>query len=149
MKSIFDPDVRTEVIERIDRLTPASTALWGEMSVTQMVRHCVLCEDYYFGRIKMKRSLVGRMVGRMAIRAILKDEQSTLKKNAPTAPEFKIKANITHLDAEKLKWKTYIDRYSTFNQSTFTHWFFGRLTKQELGQFIYKHSDHHLRQFGV
>ena len=92
---------------------------------------------------------MGRIFGKMAIKSILKDENSSIKKNAPTPHQFKVKENITDLENEKLQWKSLVERYGTFNKEEFIHWFFGNLTREQLGQFIYKHTDHHLRQFGV
>jgi hypothetical protein len=60
MKSIFQKNVLEEVIERIHSLDKTKNPLWGKMTVTQMVRHCILCEQYYQGTIKVKRSLSGR-----------------------------------------------------------------------------------------
>ncbi len=59
--------------------------------------------------------------------------------------------SYTDLDfeTEKANWKQLIERYEAFNAKKFTHWFFGEMTKEQLGQFIYKHSDHHLKQFGA
>lgn len=38
MKSIFEKNIREAVIERINLLHEDSDALWGKMTVTQMVR---------------------------------------------------------------------------------------------------------------
>ncbi|MCF3111961.1 DUF1569 domain-containing protein [Niabella sp. CC-SYL272] len=149
MKSIFDPETRQEIIRRIDSLTENDNPQWGKMTVTQMVRHCALCEEYYYGKIKISRSFIGRIFGKQAINSILKDEDSTFKKNAPTPPAFRVTQPLHDLESEKLKWKTQVERYSTFDQEQFLHWFFGMLTKEQLGQFIYKHSDHHLKQFNA
>lgn len=149
MKSIFEKSVRDEIIIRIGSLQADSKPHWGKMNVTQMVKHCCLCEEYYFGNIFIRRSVAGRIFGKIAIRGILKNEDSALKKNAPTSPQFIVTENIDDLENEKLKWKSLIERYTSFNKKEFTHWFFGTMTKEELGQFIYKHCDHHLRQFGA
>jgi hypothetical protein len=149
MKSIFDKAIRKEVIDRINVLTRRSKPLWGKMNVAQMIRHCALCEDYYFGNIKVKRSLLGRLVGQKAIKAILNDEHSTIGKNAPTSSQFKVTENIENFEIEKAKWIALIERYETFSKDNFMHWFFGNMTREQLGQFVYKHCDHHLRQFGV
>jgi hypothetical protein len=85
MKSIFDTETRVEV----------------KMTVTQMVHHCSLCEEYYFGNIKVNRSLLGRIFGKTAIKGILKDENSALKKNTPTSPIFKMSESVTDLESEK------------------------------------------------
>jgi hypothetical protein len=117
------------------------------MTVGQMIRHCTLCEDYYFGKIKVKRSWLGIFVGRFALNAILKDETTTVNKNAPTALQFKVREPVQNVEDEKTKWKSAMNRYATFGDDSFIHWFFGKMTKDELGQFIYKHCDHHLKQF--
>lgn len=149
MKSIFEESTRVEVIKRIRTLTPESTASWGSMTVGQMVRHCAICEAYYYGDIRIKRSFAGRIFGKKAIKAILKDENSGLHRNAPTAPPFRVTEEVIDLESEKRKWVALIERYATFNQELFTHWFFGRMSKEQLGQFIYKHTHHHLVQFQV
>jgi hypothetical protein len=149
MKSIFDKDTRTEVINRIDSLTNQSKAHWGKMTASQMVKHCELCEEYYHGIIEVKRSTLGRLIGKTAIKGILKDESSSFTKNAPTSSQLKVTDASLDLETEKTKWKRLIENYGSFEKEKFTHWFFGEMTKQQLGQFIYKHCDHHLRQFGA
>jgi hypothetical protein len=149
MKSIFDNDTRAEVISRINSLNGASKAAWGKMTVAQMVKHCSLCEGYYFGDVKIKRAFLGRLLGKVAINAILKDQESGFRKNSSTPGQLKVTDVHLDLETEKTKWKGLIERYGTFGGENFTHWFFGAMTKEQLGQFIYKHGDHHLRQFGV
>lgn len=149
MKSIFEIETRKEVINRINALETASEPKWGKMTVAQMLRHCSLCEEYYFGNIKVKRSFFGHLFGKKAIRGILKDDHSTIGKNAPTSPVFQVADLVIDFENEKQKWISLIEGYSTFNNDGFIHWFFGKMTKDQLGQFIYKHCDHHLRQFGV
>lgn len=147
MKSIFNKETRDEVINRINTLSVDSKSQWGTMTIGQMIRHCTICEDYYFGKIKVKRSWLGMVVGRSAINSILKDDNSTIRRNAPTAKQFKVTEDVSNLDEEKEKWKVAVTRYATFGDNYFMHWFFGKMTKEELGQFIYKHCDHHLKQF--
>lgn len=148
MKSIFDQVTRNEILARIDTLNANSKSQWGTMSISQMVRHCTICEDYYFGKVKVKRSWLGVFVGRSAINSILKNDDTTIGRNAPTAKQFLVTEEVSNLNDEKEKWKSAVNRYATFSDDYFMHWFFGKMTKDELGQFIYKHSDHHLKQFG-
>lgn len=149
MKSIFQKNVLEEVIERIHSLDKTKNPLWGKMTVTQMVRHCILCEQYYQGTIKVKRSLAGRLHGQRAIKEILKDDTTSFDKNAPTKSVFIVNENLQDLESEKQHWILLIKNYETFKDNEFIHWFFGKITKNQLGQFIYKHCDHHLKQFGV
>ncbi|HLW39010.1 MAG TPA: hypothetical protein VKX31_01370 [Brumimicrobium sp.] len=47
-------------------------------------------------------------------------------------------------------WKqVFIKEYESYQNPNFVHDFFGEMTNEEIGILIYKHCDHHLRQFGV
>jgi len=149
MKSVFDREVRNETIKRIRLLTAENKSQWGKMTVTQMLKHCSLCEEYYYGKIKVDRSLLGRVLGRIALKAILKNDKVLLGQNSTSPSQLTVTEDIQDFETWKGKWISLIEKYETFENENFTHWFFGNMTKAQLGQFIYKHSDHHLRQFGV
>lgn len=143
MKSIFD-DTRIEVISRINTFTPAHPAQWGKMNVVQMVKHCILCKELYLGKLKVNRSFLGRM----ALRKVLQDE-SPIKQHEPTASCFTIQQTEGDLENEKSGWNALINGYARYNSSYFIHWFFGKMTKEQAGQFAYKHTGHHRCQFTV
>jgi hypothetical protein len=42
-----------------------------------------------------------------------------------------------------------LNEYAHYANPSFFHTFFGKMTKEQVGQLVYKHADHHLRQFGV
>ena len=77
---------------------------------------------------------------------MLKNEP--IKKNLPTVPSFRIKGN-TDIATEKSKWIQLLREYEQFSNDGFIHPFFGAMTKENTGYIVYKHSDHHLRQFGA
>ena len=77
---------------------------------------------------------------------MLKNEKP-LAKNSPTSPAFKIKELDGNLLVEKQQWMALIEEYGRFTNNDFVHWFFGKMTKEQVGYFAYKHIDHHLRQF--
>jgi Protein of unknown function (DUF1569) len=145
MKTIFDPATKNELIARISSLNENSTAQWGKMNVYQMVKHCVLWEEMALGKKKYKRSFIGYLFGKMALRNIIKDEKP-LARNTPTVPEFKVKEN-GNISDEKAKWVSLIQEYAHFSNHDFEHPFFGKMTKEQIGYMAYKHIDHHLRQF--
>lgn len=149
MKSIFNEHTRDGVINRICTLNENSKAKWGKMTVVQMMKHCASCEEYYYGNIEIKRSFPGKLFGKIAIKRILKNETSTIGKNAPTATQFRTVNTNLDFEKEKTNWIRLLQQYETYNKDNFEHWFFGKMTKEQLGQFIYKHCDHHLKQFGV
>ena len=148
MKSVFDKSTRDELIARINTLNENSKAQWGKMNIYQMLKHCVLCEEMYQGRKKYKRAFIGRVFGKIGLRDILKDERP-LQRNAPTSAAFKITENTGDLLAEKARWVQLMDEYAQYTNDDFVHWFFGKMTREQVGYFAYKHTDHHLRQFNA
>lgn len=146
MESVFDKSTRAHLISRINSLNENSQPLWGKMNIYQMLKHCVLCEEMYLGKKKYKRTIPGRLFGKLALKNLLRDE-TPLKRNEPTSPAFKISEPNGDVQAEKMKWMALVEEYEHFSNNGFKHWFFGKMTKEQIGYFVYKHTDHHLRQF--
>jgi hypothetical protein len=146
MKSIFDKTTRDELVARINKLDNNSQAEWGKMDVGQMIKHCRLWEEMISGELKCKRSLPGRLVGQMVLKGFLKDDRP-LGRNTPTAPELRVEEINGDIAAEKAKWIDMIEKNADFSNPNFLHPFFGKMTKEQIGQLDYKHIDHHLRQF--
>jgi hypothetical protein len=144
MKTIFDKSTRDELITRINSLNEDSAALWGKMNVSQMMKHCTQWDEMALGKKKYKQSFLGKLFGKIALKDMMKDEP--IKKNLPTVPSFKIKEN-SDVAEEKKKWLKLIDEYNHFSNDGFIHPFFGSLKKETAGKMIYKHIDHHLKQF--
>jgi len=145
MKTIFDKATREELISRIGTVNENSTAQWGKMNTYQMLKHCSLFEEMALGKIKYKRVFVGRLFGKMALKKVLKDD-APLTRNTPTLAELRIKGN-GDVSTEKTRWIGLLGEYEHFNNPDFIHPFFGKITKEQIGQLAYKHADHHLRQF--
>lgn len=148
MKSIFDTSTQEEIKNRINALSDKHQPLWGKMDAFQMAKHCTLCDDMMQGKIKIKRVFIGRFIGRMVLNKALRADKP-FGKNAPTAPVLETTSASGNLDAQKQEWLQRIDNYNHFTHETFVHPFFGKMTKEETGIFVYKHVDHHLRQFGL
>jgi len=148
MQSVFDAITRQGLLNRIGLLNENSRAQWGRMNVYQMLHHCILCEEMYLGKTIAKRTFIGRIFGQLALKNMLKDDKP-LRRNAPTNRTFIVKEAGTDLPAEKAKWITLMEEYAHYSNQNFEHWFFGKMTREQVGQFVFKHADHHLRQFGV
>lgn len=144
MKSVFDTTTRSELIERVNSLNESSKAQWGKMNVSQMLKHCTQWDEMALGKTKYKQSFLGKLVGKFALKDMMKDEP--MKKSLPTVPSFKIKENADVAE-EKKKWLNLLAEYGNFSSNGFLHPFFGILTKEQTGRMAYKHIDHHLRQF--
>ncbi|MFT3911643.1 MAG: DUF1569 domain-containing protein [Ferruginibacter sp.] len=146
MRSVLDKATRDELIYRINTLNENSTAQWGKMNVYQMLRHCILCDEMFLGDKKYKQVFLGRLFGKKTLNGFLKDEKP-LKKNEPTSPDFKVTETSGEIEIEKKKWIALVASYAGYSNNDFVHWFFGKMTREQIGQFDYKHIDHHLRQF--
>ena len=148
MKTVFDPGVREELIGRIGALSASDRALWGKMDVCQMVRHLVLSQEWILGGKRLKRVFLGRLLGGVILKKMLKDE--FLRKNTPTMPELIVRDTDIDLPGEREMLAGLMRGYGkyAYPASGFIHPFFGRMTEEQIGYFVYKHVDHHLRQFG-
>jgi hypothetical protein len=70
-------------------------------------------------------------------------------KGAPTAPEL-LGRSAVDFDGEIASLAAMLDRCGDAGQMfAAEHPAFGRLSRRDWGVLIYKHTDHHLRQFGV
>ena len=148
MKSIFDKETRDQLVARIHSLNEDSKAKWGKMNVYQMLKHCRLWEEMVQSKQNLKRDFGGRIFGRIALKVILKDDKP-LRQRTPTIPSLVIKETTGDIASEKAKWISNIEQYADFSNPNFVHIFFGKMTKEQIGYMVYKHTDHHLRQFGA
>jgi hypothetical protein len=146
MRTIFDKITRDGLIDRINLITTETKAEWGKMTVYQMVRHCTLYEEMMLGKTRFKRTFLGYLFGRMALRSLTKNE-SLLRKNTPTIPALVESSHTGDIAAEKKKWIALIEEYGGDPHGNIIHPFFGRIEKEQIGYLVYKHADHHLRQF--
>jgi hypothetical protein len=149
MKNLFQPDAVDEVISRVDKLQPTTQHLWGKMDVAQMLAHCSATLDMAAGDLVLPRLLIGRIIGPF-VRPIFTNEKP-LSRNSPTDKKLVISdpRDFSH-EQEQLKLR--VREFSQGGEAQCTkhpHPFFGALTPQEWSTGMYKHIDHHLRQFGV
>jgi hypothetical protein len=148
MKTVFDEATRSELIRRISSLHENKEAQWGKMNVYQMAKHCSLWNEWVHGRNNpiYTRSFLGRIFGKWALKSSVKDE-TPMQRNIPTSRDLVIKEETGNLELQKKKWMEFIAAYAQYSNPAFVHDFFGIMTREEIGIFAYKHSDHHLRQF--
>ena len=148
MRTIFDEITTAELIKRINTLDENTKPQWGKMNTYQMIKHCRLWEEMIIGELHCKRVFIGRIIGKMVLKASLKDD-NPMGRGAPSAPEVIVKETSGDMPAEKAKWIGFIRQHKNFSNPGFVHPFFGKMTKEQIGQFAYKHIDHHLRQFNA
>ena len=149
MRDLFDPIDNREIIERIDKLLPSAHAQWGKMRVAQMLAHAQAPLRCAFGEDTFKRSLLGRFIGRIALKEMTSGKP--WRHSMPTNPEF-IVADEREFEKEKKLLTALVQRFTQEGPSAITksvHPFFGKMSPQEWSSLQWNHLNHHLTQFGV
>jgi len=150
MKNLYQPAAVEEVKQRIGRLQPDSQRQWGKMNAAQAVAHLSGPMEWAVGDVNPPRMFAGRILAPLVKSRLLKDE-TPMGRNAPTAKSIVV-ADQRDLEAERKRLCALIDRFAAAGPkgcTTHPHTFFGPLTPEEWATLMYKHLDHHLRQFGV
>ena len=149
MKNLFKPEVLEEVKQRLNRLQPNTQRLWGKMEVAQMIAHCTAALQVAAGLKFPPRIFIGRIAGPFFKSAFTNSEP--LKKNMPTDVSFLV-IDGRNFEKEKQRLTALATQFSKGGEEECTrhpHSFFGKLSPQEWGMGMYKHIDHHFKQFGV
>jgi hypothetical protein len=149
MQNLFQPEAAAEVISRIDKLQPTTQHQWGKMDVGQMMAHCSATLDAASGRVVLPRLLIGRILGPFVRHVFTNDKP--FSKNGPTHKNLVI-ADKRDFAREQEQLKVKVQQFHDGGEAQCTkhpHAFFGPITPHEWATGMYKHLDHHLRQFGV
>ena len=149
MKNVFQPDALQEVNQRINKLQPNSQRQWGKMDVAQMFAHCSAALEVAAGKKFPPRIFIGRILAPF-FRSVFSNDKP-FKQNMPTDNSFLI-IDQRNFEREKARLIDLVTQFSTGGEAictTHPHPFFGKLTPNEWATGMYKHLDHHLRQFGV
>lgn len=149
MKTLFQNEVVEEIYGRITKLTPQTQRVWGKMNVEQMLAHCSVGIKTASGELVLQSPIFLRIIGSMLKSQTTNDKP--FRQSSPTHEKFII-GSTESFEKEKA---LLIDLIKNFHQggeakcTSNPHAFFGKLTPTQWGSLMYKHLDHHLRQFGV
>ncbi len=149
MQNLFDKTAYAEIMNRMGLLKAESERKWGKMNAAQMMAHCSEAFKIPLTDKKFPRMFISYLFGWLAKKQVTSDKP--YKEGLPTAPDFVIK-DERNFETEKARLEKCITDFNTLgpdNTCKHPHPFFGSLTKAEWGNAMYKHMDHHLRQFGV
>jgi hypothetical protein len=150
LPNIFTKEISDTIIQRIESLSPATQPKWGKMSVAQMLAHCNVTYEMIYDDIHPAPNAVMKFI----LKAFIKNKvtsETPYAHNSKTAPQFLMK-DAKDFNAEKQRLFSYINKTQQMGENHFdgklSH-SFGKLTKTEWNNMLYKHLDHHLTQFGV
>jgi len=112
-----------------------------------MLAHLQLPIAVAFGTHQPKGSFLLKLLGPLFKSSLWDDKP--FKKGLPTDPTFVMTGSEKNFETEKRKLLEMIHNFSSENIAGERHPVFGKLTKENWSKAIWKHLDHHLKQFGV
>ena len=112
VKNLFDASVKEDIINRINKLSPQSPALWGKMNVSQMLAHCQMPLGVATGKHTLKGNFILKLIGPLFKKQLFNDVP--FKRNLPTDKSFII-ANPQEFEKEK---QNLVDMVNSFSATT-------------------------------
>lgn len=133
-------------------IDPATAPAWGKMSLQQMIEH--MSDSVRIANGRDPKDCVTPLDHLPKMQAFLRSDkpfkENTVNIQMPEMPlpvRFDdINDSIGELQQEL---NEFVDVFGEDKQKRITNPFFGDLNYEEWVQLLYKHSLHHLRQFGV
>jgi hypothetical protein len=147
MPTIWNDADRADLVRRAWTLTPNATAKWGKFSVGGMMAHLNDATRMATGDLdvagKAPSFLQWGLVRYLLIHKL------PMPRSAPTAPALLARCSSADLEREQQSFQTLFDALGRCETLAPRHPAFGTMTRDDWGALIHKHTDHHLRQFGV
>ena len=149
--SIHEPATNAELLRRIDALSPAALPLWGRMTVSQMLMHC--CMPYrsiLHPKERESPSRWTRLMGRLFFKRIMTGTRD-YRRGLPTGKAFVVTTEPA-FGRTRERLKGLLTEVHGMGEARFEgmeHPLIGTLSARQWSNLLYKHLDHHLRQFGV
>lgn len=149
MGSILNNEDRTAICRRIGAVTSGLAPRWGRMDATAMLTHLKLSALMALGELpvacKSKRAFQVFPIKHLILHV------APFPKSAPTAPELLAPDAAASVEAIRSELVSLVERIGAGPREGVgpVHPLLGRLSFREWGVATYKHTDHHLRQFGL
>ena len=148
--NIFTEACTQTLQKRIDQLSPMTQRRWGKMNVSQMLAHCCIPYEQALGERNDAPPFFMKLVLKLFFKKSMTNE-IPYAANLPTAPSFVI-VDQKDFEKEKARLIEYIKKLEKKGADYFegrAQLSLGKLNSMEWNNLLYKHLDHHLRQFGV
>ena len=152
MKTLLDPAVTAQTLDRLSRLQLNARGMWGRMNAHQMV--CHLRDSFRIGLGEREVSPASSELQRTLVKAIALRAPLRWPKGVPTRPEADQEIGGTppvDFANDMRDLVEIIRRFADPNRERQfgVHPTFGAMSDWEWMRWGYLHTDHHLRQFGI
>lgn len=148
-KTILHSEHRQELLDRVAKLQAGDQAHWGSMQVEEMLAHAREVAAAVLKSPKPeKKANIKQLLGKYYFFYFKKEFPKLVK--GPKRFDMKGKVDLGKFQEEKQALLDTLQAFGTIShQLQGFHPFFGPLNHLEWGILVWKHTDHHLRQFGV
>ena len=148
MPSIYNAQDRAALLARLDGVTPSSSAAWGRMNAGQMVAHLIQSLRMALGEVECAPK--GGPLSFPPLRWLVV-HLLPFPKGVPSSPELLRRTPSAELESDRDTLRALLERFAANGPgATFPrHPAFGVMKGRQWGILVYRHTDHHLRQFGV
>jgi hypothetical protein len=145
--TLWDERDRRALDDRLARLTPDARGLWGSFDAPRML--CHITDTVRFATGDLACALKPSPFRYPPINTLVMF-YLPWPKGVPTAPEL-IARTPEAWDTEVARFRAAVDALTKRPKDGAwpVHVVFGRLSGSQWGRLLYRHTDHHLKQFGV
>lgn len=147
IKSLFDPIVKKETIDRIEKLSSDTVPHWGKMNAGQMLAHLQIPMGVALGIRTVRANWMLRLIMPLFKKALY--DKRPWKRGLPTDRTFVTIGQEKDFQTEKARVLELVGRFTQDQIVADRHPIFGHLTHEQWSMATWKHFNHHLRQFGV
>jgi hypothetical protein len=148
MPSLFDPQARVAILDRLSRLTSGRKPVWGRFTASEMVCH-ISC-DFRQGLGELAAGPPSGPLTHLPLNWLAIHVIPWPRGKGKSPPEF-LATRPTTWTADMSRLRELIERVGARGPGA--AWppsrVFGRISGSSWGVMLHKHLDHHLRQFGV
>lgn len=147
MKTMWQPEARKELLARVGNLQPTAPAQWGKMDCSRMLAHVTDGLRMATGELPVAPK---NMLIRFTPLKQLIIHWLPFPKGAPTAPEL-LERVPGEWEREVAEFQQALQQFTACEQKTDwpAHPAFGGLSVKDWGVLVYRHIDHHFKQFGA
>jgi hypothetical protein len=153
MSTIADPQVLAHLIERLNRLTPASQSRWGTLTPAELLTHLADSSDYVIGRRETPDMITPAGFKPWLMKWMaLYSPMPWPKGSIPTQPWADPRGGGSRQGAfepDRERAVLGLRLFAAHEHLLPAHTVFGRMNREDWLVLAYRHWDHHLRQFGL
>ncbi|MEP7176833.1 MAG: hypothetical protein ABI860_09800 [Gemmatimonadales bacterium] len=148
MKSIADPRVLEDLVRRLDAVTPTTPRRWGTLSSHEMLCHLADAASSVLDRPGGARLPTRRWRRWLGLYAALPWPHDL--KTPPSVDPRQGGSRPSEYEHDRERARAGLRALAAASASAFPsgHRHFGAMRQQDWQRWGYRHTDHHLRQFG-